>query len=107
MTDDLRDQLAAEVLRRMERVPFDTCAEDVADAILARFAVAGELRAGEAYNGGWIWDYDEQAGQVVHIRGGVIRYGFGYWNPAEGDSPLPLAAALIAAYRHTQEAGDA
>ena len=81
----------------------------VADAILARFAVAGPLPepddgSGAVRLGAARWS-TELANPRVYLAGnGQIDFaGPCYWNTRKGDDPRPFAAAIIAAWRKAQE----
>jgi len=79
----------------------------VADALLARFAVAGPLPEADThfhYPDADRWIGDQNSPIVYLAANGQIDFaGPGYWNTRKGDDPRPFAAAIIAAWRKAQE----
>jgi hypothetical protein len=115
MADDLRNHLAEYMREHLSRAEsyqtFDT--KDVgaylADALLARFAIAGPLPDPDTdYDpliaGAARWSIDSTHPRVYLSSEGQIDFtGPCYWNIRKGDDPRPFAAALIAAYIKAQE----
>lgn len=124
MTDDLRDQLAHILGKAIVQASEDSADYDVtnrssaalqgrfdltavADALLARFAVAGPLPDPDTryhYPNADRWISDPNSPIVYLASNGQIDFaGPGYWNTRKGDDPRLFAAALIAAWRKAQE----
>ena len=105
MTDTLRDKIAAIIANTQldDGVVCDIVPTAAADAILtdptlAVIELPTEPTASDEHRAVW-----ECEPYKITVRDDVIFSGMPYWCPAKGDDPTPFAAALIAAYRHTQE----
>jgi hypothetical protein len=126
VTDDLRNQLAQAIASALHdageedfsyinpvhlgrtKIDGNFDLTEVADALLARFAIAGPLPDPDAdYEPGSDserWSINTVGPRIYLAPNGHIDFtGCCYWNTRHGDDPRPFAAALIAAYIKAQE----